>query len=103
MFDDIFSQVSPEMAAKNIRKQATKILKDLESAYSLGLLDTPESAYKFCSLLACICEGKVEGVDIEGQIKWTLTKEYHAKLLEVKGQLLPDDTNVIRGPWGIQS
>ena len=100
MFDDIFSQVSPDTVTKNIKRQATKILKDIAVAYSEGLMDSPESAFKYCSLLACICEGKVEGVvDDAGMVKWSLTKEYAEKLEIFKDHIASSDTNVIRGPW----
>ena len=102
MFDDIFKQTPPDMVKKNITRQATKILKDIGIAYAEGMLDSPEAAYKYCSLLACICEGKMEGTldEESGTVKWSLTKDYHAKLLEKMSlSEIDSSTNVIRGPW----
>jgi|7_EtaG_2_1085326.scaffolds.fasta_scaffold13470_3 hypothetical protein len=97
--------VEPDQALKNIKKQGTKILKDISNAYDQGLLDHPQTAYMFCALLACICEGKVEGTfdEDKNKVEWTLTKKYHAILLELEKDIFNEESqkldNVIKGPW----
>ena len=91
-------------ARKNINGQATKILRDIANAYDTGVFDDPQSSAMFCSLLACICEGKVQGVlDKEsGLVKWSLTPEYSAELEELNKALLKaglDSGRVVKGPW----
>jgi len=96
--------VGMDEAAKNVRKQGSKILRDIANAYNQGVLDDPGSSYMFCSLLACICEGKVEGSfdEEKKKIQWALTEKYHAALLEAQ-ERQTDETekldNVVRGPW----
>lgn len=91
---------------RNVNKQGTKILHDIAYAYESGLFDDPQSANAFAQLLACICEGKVEGVMDEDQaiIKWSLTKEYAEKMEKFQESLLASlseeaGSNVIKGPW----
>ena len=74
----MFNQIDFDVAKRNIRRQGTKVLHDIASAYDRGTLDDPEAARMFVSLLACVCEGKVEGVldEHSGEVKWSLTKEY---------------------------
>ena len=91
-------------ALKNIKKQGTKILKDIANAYDQGVFDNPQSAYMFCSLMACICEGKVEGTFSEekNKVEWVITKKYHAMMLDLEEKLLGENQdldNVIKGPW----
>jgi|TARA_X000001388_G_scaffold35019_2_gene24637 hypothetical protein len=96
-----------ETALENITKQKDKIIEDIAQVYSEGMLDDPSSAYMFCSLLACICEGKVEGTysKEEDNIQWVLTEKYHASLLSMQEQILSTKEkkenfdNVIKGPW----
>ena len=61
-----------------LARQATKVLADILSAYETGRLDDPKACQVFCSMLALICEGKIEGSvdDNSMQVKWALTHEY---------------------------
>ena len=47
-----FRYVDFETAKRNIRKQGTKVLHDIATAYERGALDDPESAAIFSNLLA---------------------------------------------------
>ena len=87
-------------AKKNLNKQATKVLHDIVSAYAKGSLEDPEKAYFYCNLLACICEGKVQGImDEEScEVKWSLTPEYQSQIDALRESLASE--NVIAGPWG---
>ena len=97
----VFDYVDFEVAKKNIRRQGTKILHDIASAYDRGALDDPEHARVFVSLLACVCEGKVEGTFDEhnGEIKWSLTKEYSEVVNQKMEEVVRSSLNVVEGPW----
>jgi hypothetical protein len=97
----MFDYVDFEVAKKNVRRQGTKILHDIASAYDRGTLDDPNSARMFMSLLACVCEGKVEGVFDEhsGEIKWSLTKEYSEMMNQKLEEIVQSSPNVVEGPW----
>ena len=89
---------------KNITKQATKILHDIASAYHRGALDDPQHAATFCQLLACVCEGKVEGSfdEVSGEIKWSLTNDYSKELEKFQESLLAaamSTGKIVKGPW----
>mgnify|MGYP001177441963 FL=1 len=86
---------------RNVRKQASKILKDISNSYNTGLLDDPNFAANFTALLACICEGKVTGrIDETGDVVlWSLTPEYEAQLLEQRRSIAESLNNTIKGPW----
>ena len=86
-------------AKKNVNKQGTKILHDIVDAYQKGIFDEPSSAAGFCSLLACICEGKIIGTMNEEKMKveWTLSDKYEEHLQKLKQSLL--EKNVVQGPW----
>lgn len=86
-------------AKKNLNRQATKVLHDIVDAYQRGVFDDPGSSSYFGSLLACICEGKVEGFLDEQtmQVKWTLTKEFSDRLESLREQAQAE--NVVVGPW----
>ena len=56
-----FILTDPSQAKKNLNKQGTKVLHYIVSAYDKGYLDDPQTQAIFCSLLACVCEGKVTG------------------------------------------
>ena len=91
-------------AKRNLNKQATKVLHDIVNAYETGLLDDPKSSAMFCSLLACICEGKVQGVldEHSGQIKWSLTRDYAEEVERMKDALIESGLasgNLVKGPW----
>ena len=93
-----------DQALKNIRKQGTKILKDIANAYDQGVFDNPQSAYMFCALMACICEGKVEGAFSEekNKVEWALTEKYREIMLDLEEKLFKESQdldNVIKGPW----
>ncbi|MBP04927.1 MAG: hypothetical protein CMA72_09120 [Euryarchaeota archaeon] len=87
-------------AKKNINKQATKILYAIADAYQDGTLDSPNSMEVFCNLLACICEGKVEGSIEEStmEVHWSLTKKYQ-EYLENIPVTPPGNDNCVAGPW----
>ena len=97
----MFDYVDFEVAKRNIRRQGTKILHDIASAYDKGALDDPEHARIFVSLLACVCEGKVEGVldEHSGEIKWSLTKEYSEVMNQKMEEIARSSPNVVEGPW----
>ena len=96
-----YTFTDPIAAKKNLNKQGTKILHYIASAYDKGYLDDPQTQAIFCSLLACVCEGKVTGfLDEETmEVVWSLTPEYQKKLNNLMEQAKFDD-NVIIGPWG---
>ena len=105
MFSDFSSdEIGFMQAKKNVNKQGTKILHDIASAYATGAFDDPQSAVMFCSLLACICEGKVQGHfdELDAQIKWSLTPEYSAELEVLRESALRTGLasgQVVKGPW----
>ena len=89
---------------RNINRQGTKILHDIVCAYETGLFDHPQSSHMFTQLLACICEGKVEGFfdDDGGVVKWSLTKSYSEQLEKFQEALMAtahESENVVKGPW----
>jgi len=89
---------------KNLNKQATKVLQDIVLAYETGVFDDPHSSAMYCSLLACICEGKVQGFVDEktGKVKWSLTPQYSKTLDEMRETYLEKDLasgRVVHGPW----
>ena len=89
---------------RNLYRQGTKVLHDIVNAYEQGVLDDPRQSALFCSLLACICEGKVEGVldDDSGLIKWSLTEEYSKQVEALKESVLNSEIQsgkVVKGPW----
>ena len=104
MFDDQF--IDFVAAKKNLNRQGTKVLHSIVEAYALGSLDgDAEAALAFCSLMALICEGKVEGIlatDEDWQVKWSLTPEYEEQLKETREYLLEaakSSGKVVQGPW----
>ncbi len=106
---DKYQYLDWEEAKKNLNRQGTKVLHYIVDAYQRGALDQPDSAMNFCSLLACICEGKVIGTMDEEKmkVKWTLKPEYEEqvqKLYEAFMEATGDadsegSSNVIKGPW----
>ena len=91
-------------AKRNLNRQGTKVLHDIANAYETGLFDDPNASIMFCSLLACICEGKVQGVldEMSGNIKWSLTSEYEAELDALRNSMLQtaiESGKVVKGPW----
>jgi hypothetical protein len=93
-----------DLAKKNLTRQASKVLHDIVNAYETGIFDDPNSSAMFCSLLACICEGKVQGVvdEYSGQVKWSLTEEYSEELERMKEAVLQSGIvsgKVVKGPW----
>jgi hypothetical protein len=91
-------------AKKNLNRQGTKVLHDIANAYETGVFDDPQSSVMFCSLLACICEGKVQGVLDEEtmKVKWSLTSEYSAKVDALRATMMQADLEsgkVVKGPW----
>ena len=91
-------------AKRNLNRQGTKVLHDIANAYETGVFDDPKSSVMFCSLLACICEGKVQGLfdEVTGNIKWSLTSEYEAELDALRDAMLQsglESGKVVKGPW----
>ena len=91
-------------AKKNLNRQGTKVLHDIANAYETGVFDDPNSSAMFCSLLACICEGKVRGLFDEetGNVKWSLTSEYSAELDALRDAMMQvglEAGKVVKGPW----
>ena len=91
-------------AKRNINKQGTKILHEIVNAYLSGSFDDPNSSSLFCGLLACICEGKVQGIFSEetANIQWSLTTEYSAQLEAIRESMMQraiDSGKVVQGPW----
>ena len=91
-------------AKRNLNRQGTKVLHDIVNAYQTGVFDDPKASSLFCSLLACICEGKVQGVfdDATAMVKWSLTKEYSDSLEILREAVVKagfDSGNLVRGPW----
>ena len=91
-------------AKKNLNRQGTKVLHDIVNAYETGLFDDPHASAMFCSLLACICEGKVQGaLDEEtATVKWSLTSKYSAELDAIRDAMMQvglESGNVVKGPW----
>jgi len=89
---------------KNLNRQGTKVLHDIANAYETGVFDDPQSAMMFCSLLACICEGKVQGAldEHSGNIKWSLTPEYEEKLNAFQAAVTEaarSEGRIVQGPW----
>ena len=101
---DLFSFVSKEEAVNNIALQAPNLLMDLANAYDKGIFDDPSTSHTYCALLACICEGKVEGIadEEDGSVKWKLTPHYEESLKKINALMLEKSkelSNVIPGPW----
>ena len=91
-------------AKRNLKRQGTKVLHDIISAYETGIFDDPNASVMFCSLLACICEGKLRGVLDEetATIKWSLTPEYSAELDALRDTMMQvgiESGKVVKGPW----
>ena len=96
----MFDFVDPIQAKKNLNRQGTKVLHDIVNSYLNGSLDDPNRAYMFCSLLACICEGKVTGRFNEEtmEVEWTVTPEHQREIDALTASVI--DEKVIIGPWG---
>jgi hypothetical protein len=91
-------------AKKNLNRQGTKVLHDIANAYETGVFDDPNASAMFCSLLACICEGKVQGILDEetATIKWSLTTKYSAQLDVLQAEMMQTgfaSGNLVKGPW----
>ena len=95
-----FRSIDPIVAKKNINRKGTKILHYIVTAYDKGYLDDPQTQAIFCSLLACIAEGKVAGrIDEETmEVMWSLTPAFQKEMNELMDASMQDD-NVILGPW----
>jgi len=105
MFDRGDDILTLEEVKRNVYKQATKILRDMIGAYEQGILDNPATAATYCALLACICEGKVEGdfdEDDKNKVKWSLTEKYEKILKEIEASAMAEAIatgKVVKGPW----
>ena len=91
-------------AKKNLNRQGTKVLHYIVDAYHRGELDDPDAALNFCSLLACICEGKITGIldEEEMKVKWSLKPEYEEKMQKLYDAFLDASEqapNIVKGPW----
>lgn len=96
-------EIDHNLVRENLKDQGENILQDIASAYLLGELDDPQRAAIFCSLLACICEGKVTGriedsdKGLGDSVYWSLTEKYEAHLKDKLDEIA--SKNVVRGPW----
>ena len=95
----MFDFVDPIQAKKNLNRQGTKVLHYIVTAYNKGYLDYPQTQAIFCSLLACVCEGKVTGRLNEEtmEVEWTVTPEHQKAIDALKASVV--DEKVIIGPW----
>lgn len=98
------SELTHEELKKNLFKQGSKILHSIVESYEKGILDNPEQALIFCGLLACACEGKVEGTldDESGLVKWSLTDKFEKDLQTLRDAMIDTGNmgdNVVKGPW----
>lgn len=86
-------------AKKNLNKQALMVLQDIVNAYQKGILDDPGKAEVYCSVLACICEGKITGNIDETtmEVKWSISEEYQSYLEAARAR--STTASVIAGPW----
>jgi|TARA_R110000851_G_C12870942_1_gene544959 hypothetical protein len=87
-------------AKKNLNKQSLALLHDIVNAYQKGLFDDPRKADFYCNMLACICEGKVEGsIQPDSmEVAWSITKEYK-DYMEANKKPAEDEENIVAGPW----
>ena len=102
MISEEYRYVGFDVAKSNLRKQASKVLHDIASAYDKGLLDTPEQGAIFMNLLACICEGKISGSfdEASGEIHWTLTDKYSESIAaQFEESVKENPDRATRGPW----
>jgi hypothetical protein len=92
-------EISFTDAKKNVNKQSLHILHDIVSAFQKGVFDDPSQSALYCNMLACICEGKIEGkMDEESMdVFWSLTPSYQEQLDSLKEALA--SKNVVAGPW----
>ena len=74
---------------------------DIVDAYVVGDLDDPRKAVVFCSLLACVCEGRVQGLFDEetGKIKWSLTEKAEEEARLLVESAVSSSPNIVPGPW----
>ena len=95
-----YEEIDFVQAKKNLNRQATKVIQDIADAYVGGVFDDPKKISFFCNLLACICEGKIEGTLDENtmRVKWSLTPEYQKKMEDLQ-EAASAAANVLRGPW----
>ena len=89
------------LSRENLDNNSDLIIGSIAYAYETGLLEDPNYAITFTSLLALLCEGKVEGsLPSEaahlGPI-WKLTEEYEEELMRQREALAAE--NVVVGPW----
>ena len=99
-----YDAMSFQEVKKNINKQGTKILHSIAETYLKGDFDDPQTAAIFCGLLACVCEGKVQGTFDEdtATIRWSLTPEYTAELEVLREAVLKsgiESGKIVQGPW----
>ena len=90
---------------KNMYKQNKNIMHTIIDCYSRGTLDTPEGASVLCGLLACVCEGKIEGTlnDDTKIVSWALTHAFEKEMQELQDALVESTDllgdNLVKGPW----
>ena len=88
-------------SVQNLENSSDMIVSAIAHAYEMGILEDPNSALMFTSLLALLCEGKVtghmkEGLEHLGPV-WKLTPEYEEELENLTQALQSE--NVVMGPW----
>ena len=85
---------------ENLQKNRDLIIETIAHAYETGILEEPTFSHTFGSLLALVCEDKVEGEFGENRATgplWKLTAEYEAELVAQRAALA--SKNVVAGPW----
>ena len=89
----------PTKVRRRIHTQGLNILRAIIEAYNGGTLEDPKKAKTFCTTLALIAEGKVEGSFDEetGLTKWTLVEDQFKKLTNIAAELL--GSKIVKGPW----
>jgi hypothetical protein len=89
----------PTKVRRRIHTQGLNILRAIIEAYNGGTLEDPKKAKTFCTTLALIAEGKVEGhFDEEtGLTKWNLVEDQFKKLTNIAAELL--GSKIVKGPW----
>jgi hypothetical protein len=85
---------------ENLQDNKELIIHTIAHAYETGILESPEYGGMLGTLLALLCEDKVQGKIGEdmtlGPI-WSLTPEYEKQLMAEREALA--SKNVVIGPW----
>jgi hypothetical protein len=89
----------PVKVRRRIHTQGLNILRAIIEAYNTGLLEDPRHTKTFCTTLALIAEGKVEGhFDEElGLTRWETTDNEFERLSKIREMIL--GSKIVKGPW----